>query len=453
MNKYDSETISGYLEKEGYEPSEEVGDSDLVIVNTCSIREKAEDKVYSQIGRLNKLKKKNPNLKIAVCGCFANRAGEDISKRAQMVDLIFGTQNISKLPDLLEQMEEGRVLDIEPIAPDFTSLEPMNRENGKSCWVSIARGCDNFCTFCVVPYTRGPEWSKPSHLIVEEVENAVNEGFLEVTLLGQNVNSYGLKDKNELNFGALLGRINDIERLKRIRFITSHPENCDSEMIDSMATHEKVCEHLHLPFQSGSNDILKKMERGYTSGEYLEKISMFYDKIPQGVLTSDVIVGFPGESDKDFEETLELVRQSRFQSVYTFKYSPRPGTPAFGMDCLVDNKVIDERFEELTRVQKQITKENHDKLVGSVQEVLIENKLSNSRNLIDCSACCSGEIQSEKEFFSYSGKNRGSQRVHFLTKEKDLSVGQIVDVKILRGGMQNVQGFYPEHEVEMELVQ
>ena len=229
--------------------------------------------------------------------------------------------------------------------------------------------------------------------------------------------------------------------------------NCDSEMIDSMATYEKVCEHLHLPFQSGSNDILKKMERGYTSDEYLEKISMFYDKIPQGVLTSDVIVGFPGESDKDFEETLHLVRQSRFQSIYIFKYSPRPGTPAFGMDCLVDNKVIDERFEELTRVQKQITKENHDKLVGSVQEVLIDNKLQNSKNLLDCSACCSEGVQPEKEFFSYAGKNRGSQRVLFLSKEKDLSVGQIVDVKILRGGMQNVQGFYPEHEVEMELVQ
>ena len=453
MNKYDSETISGYLEKEGYEPSDEVGDSDLVIVNTCSIREKAEDKVYSQIGRLNKLKKKNPNLKIAVCGCFANRAGEEISKRAQMVDLIFGTQNISKLPDLLEQMEEGRVLDTDPIAPDFTSLEPMNRENGKNCWVSIARGCDNFCTFCVVPYTRGPEWSKPSHLIVEEVQNAVDEGFIEVTLLGQNVNSYGLKDKNELSFGGLLGRINDIEGLKRIRFTTSHPQNCDSEMIDSMATYDKVCEHLHLPFQSGSNNILEKMERGYTSEEYLEKISMFYDKIPQGVLTSDVIVGFPGESDKDFEETLELVRQAHFQSIYIFKYSPRPGTPAFGMDCLVDNKVIDERFEELTRIQKQITKENHDKLVGSVQEVMIENKLQKNKNLLDCSACCSEGVQSEQEFFSYSGKNRGSQRVLFLSKEKDLSVGQILDVKILRGGMQNVQGFYPEHEVEMELVQ
>jgi tRNA-2-methylthio-N6-dimethylallyladenosine synthase len=453
MNKYDSETISGYLEKEGYKPSEEVGDSDLVIVNTCSIREKAEDKVYSQIGRLNKLKKKNPNLKIAVCGCFANRAGEEIAKKAQSVDLIFGTQNIAKLPDLLEQMEEGRVVDTEAIVPDFISLEPMNRENGKSCWVSIARGCDNFCTFCVVPYTRGPEWSKPSHLIVEEIEKAVDEGFLEVTLLGQNVNSYGLKDKKELSFGGLLGRINKINGLQRIRFTTSHPQNCDLEMIESMAEHEKVCEHLHLPFQSGSNNILNKMERGYTSEEYLERISMFYDKIPEGVLTSDVIVGFPGETDSDFEKTLDVVRQSRFEGIYSFKYSPRPGTPAYGMDdCLVDNKVIDERFEELTNVQKEITKENHDKLLGSVQEVLIDKKLESNKNLLDCASCCSGEVNSEKEFVSYVGRNRGSQRVAFLSKEDDLKVGQTVNVKILRSGVQSIQGFYPEHEVEMELV-
>ncbi|MED5579764.1 MAG: tRNA (N6-isopentenyl adenosine(37)-C2)-methylthiotransferase MiaB [Nitrospinota bacterium] len=452
MNKYDSETISGYLEEEGYSLSAQLEDSDLVIVNTCSIREKAEEKVYSQIGRLSKLKKKNPNLKIAVCGCFANRAGEQIAKRAQTVDLVFGTQNISKLPNLLEKLEEGRVLDTKPVVPDFTSLEPINRENGRSCWVSIARGCDNFCTFCVVPYTRGPEWSKPSHLIVEEIEKAVQEGFLEVTLLGQNVNSYGLKDKDELSFGRLLGRINKIEGLRRIRFITSHPQNCDLEMFESMASYEKVCEHLHLPFQSGSNNILKKMERGYTSEEYLEKVSMFYDKVPEGVLTSDVIVGFPGETDKDFDDTLELIRNSHFESIYSFKYSPRPGTPAFGMDCLVDSMVIDERFEELTRVQKEITKENHDKLLGSVQEVLIDKKIENRESLLDCYECCSGEAHSEKEFFSYAGRNRGSQRVIFLSREENLSVGQIVDIKILRSGVQNVQGYYPEHEIEMELV-
>ncbi len=447
MNRYDTETITGYLEAEGYEETESNETADLILLNTCSIRDKAEQKVYSQIGRLDKLKKANPALKVGVCGCFATRDGEAIAKRGKAVDLVFGTQNIAKLPMLLVEMEEGRVVDTEPIAPDFTELAPMVRGGGLNAFVSIARGCDNFCTFCVVPYTRGPEWSKPSELIVDEVERAVEEGFREVTLLGQNVNSYGRKSPNDLSFGGLLRRLNDVDGLERIRFMTSHPKDCDEEMVDAMGESPKVCEHLHLPVQSGADAVLARMERGYTAEEYLEKVSLFRERVKDGVLTSDVIIGFPGERDEDFEGTLRVLREARYDNIYMFKYSPRPGTPAFDMEALPE-EVLTERFEEASRVQREMTESLHAELVGSVQEVMVERAVKPKSAPAGCAGC--PEVGDESAPNWFAGRSRGNHRVQLYAEGLTPAPGELVEVKIMRSGIHSLAGVSPPSTVAME---
>ncbi len=442
MNRYDTETITGYLEREGYEATESNEEADLVLLNTCSIREKAEQKVYSEIGRLDKLKKANPALKIGVCGCFATRDGEAIAKKRKSVDLVFGTQNIDKLPLLLEEMEHGRVVDTAPVAPDFTELAPIERGGGLNAFVSIARGCDNFCTFCVVPHTRGPEWSKPGTLIVEEVERAVAEGFREVTLLGQNVNSYGRKSPGELTFGGLLRRLNEVEGLERIRFTTSHPKDCDEDMVDAMAECEKVCEHLHLPVQSGADAVLARMERGYTAQEYLDKVALFRERVPGGVLTSDVIIGFPGERDADFEATLRMLRAARYDNIYMFKYSPRPGTPAFGMEETLPDEVVSERFEEASRIQREMTERLHAELVGGVQEVMVEGAAKPKGVPAGCAEVC-GEAR------WFAGRSRGNHRVQLYAEGFVPARGEMVEVRIMRSGIHSLAGVSPPDAVAM----
>ena len=448
MNRYDTETITGYLEAEGYEETESNEAADLILLNTCSIRDKAEQKVYSQIGRLDKLKKTNPALKVGVCGCFATRAGEAIAKRGKAVDLVFGTQNIAKLPMLLEEMEERRVVDTEPIPPDFTELAPMVRGGGLNAFVSIARGCDNFCTFCVVPYTRGPEWSKSSELIVDEVERAVGEGFREVTLLGQNVNSYGRKSPGELTFGGLMRRLNEVEGLERIRFMTSHPKDCDEDMVDAMGESLKVCEHLHLPVQSGSDAVLARMERGYTAEEYLEKVSLFRERVKDGVLTSDVIIGFPGERDEDFEDTLRVLREARYDNIYMFKYSPRPDTPAFDMEDTLAEEVMSERFEEASRVQREVTENLHAELVGSIQQVMVENAVKPKSAPAGCAGCPDFADESDSKWFA--GRSRGNHRVQLYAEGFTPEPGDVVEVKIMRGGIHSLAGISPPSAVAME---
>ncbi len=448
MNRYDTETVTGYLEAEGYEETEANEEADLILLNTCSIRDKAEQKVYSQLGRLDKLKKKNPALKIGVCGCFATRDGEAIAKRGKTVDLVFGTQNIAKLPMLLEQMKERRVVDTAPVAPDFTELAPMARGGGLNAFVSIARGCDNFCTFCVVPYTRGPEWSKPSELIVEEVERTVEEGFREVTLLGQNVNSYGRKSPGELTFGGLLRRLNEVAGLERIRFITSHPKDCDEDMIDAMEESSRVCEHLHLPVQSGADAVLARMERGYTADEYLEKVSLFRDRVKNGVLTSDVIIGFPGERDEDFEGTLHVLREACYDNIYMFKYSPRPRTPAFDMEDTLPGEVVSERFEEASRVQREMTEKLHAELVGGVQEVMVEGVVTRGRAPAGCAGCPDFADESDSNWFA--GRSRGNHRVQFHAEGFTPDAGDVVEVRIMQGGIHSLAGVSPPGTVVME---
>ncbi len=448
MNRYDTETITGYLEREGYRESDSNEGADLILLNTCSIRDKAEQKVYSQLGRLEKLKASNPDLKIGVCGCFATRDGEAIAKRRKSVDLVFGTQNIAKLPILLEELEEGRVMDTASIPPDFTELAPIERGGGLNAFVSIARGCDNFCSFCVVPYTRGPEWSKPSALIVDEVERAVEEGFREVTLLGQNVNSYGRKSPGELSFGGLLRRLNEVDGLARIRFMTSHPKDCDEEMIDAMEGCEKVCEHLHLPVQSGADAVLRRMERGYTAQEYLEKISLFKERVRDGVLTSDVIIGFPGERDVDFQETLRMLREVRYDNIYMFKYSPRPGTPALGMEGTLPEEMLSERFEEASRVQREVTEDQHAALLGGLQEVMVERAATPKGTPSGCADCLEAARAPESNWFA--GRGRGNHRVEFLAEGFTPAPGDLVEVKIMRSGVHSLAGVSPPSAVAME---
>lgn len=447
MNRYDTETITGYLGGQGYEETESNEEADLILLNTCSIRDKAEQKVYSQIGRLEKLKASRPDLKIGVCGCFAARDGEAIAKRRKSVDLVFSTQNIASLPTLLEEMEKGRVVDTAPVAPDFDELAPIERGEGVNAFVSIARGCDNFCSFCVVPYTRGPEWSKPGALIVEEVERAAAEGFREVTLLGQNVNSYGKKSPGELTFGGLLRRLNEVEGIERIRFMTSHPKDCDEDMVDAMAESAKVCEHLHLPVQSGSDDVLLRMERGYTAEEYLGKAALFKERVRGGTLTSDVIIGFPGERDEDFEATLRMMREARYDNIYMFKYSPRPGTPAFGMEGAPPEEAVSERFEEASRLQREIAASLRAELVGGVQEVMVERAAKPRGAPAGCAGCPEAEDAPTRWF---SGRGRGNHRVELYAEGIAPAPGDLVEVRIMRGGVHSLAGVSPPEAVRME---
>lgn len=451
MNRYDTETITGHLEEEGYASCEDAGEADIILLNTCSIRDKAEQKVYSQLGRLKALKEQNPALKIGVCGCFATREGESIAKRQSAVDLVFGTQNIAKLPALLGDLEAGKVVDVEAIAPDFSELAPIRRDGGLSAFISIARGCDNYCTFCVVPYTRGPEWSKPSQLIVEEVERTIAEGFREVMLLGQNVNSYGRKAPGEPTFGGLLRRLERVEGLARIRFMTSHPKDCGEDMIGAMAECGKVCEHLHLPVQSGSDDVLRRMERGYTAEEYLSKVSLFRALVPGGVLTSDVIVGFPGETERDFEQTLRVMEEARYDNIYLFKYSPRPGTPAFGMTNLVPDEAITERFNAAARLQRDLTDRLHRALEGTALEVMVEGEVSPKNSISSaCEGCPVAAEDVSESRKKYSGRSRGNHRVQFMAEGFSPCPGDRVEVGILRGGVHSLEGVSPVDAVMME---
>ncbi|MFQ5894292.1 MAG: tRNA (N6-isopentenyl adenosine(37)-C2)-methylthiotransferase MiaB [Nitrospinota bacterium] len=426
MNKHDSEAIMGLLEGGDYERAEDPAQADLILLNTCSIREKCEQKVFSQVGRLKELKKKNPSLRIGVCGCLAQREGGNILRKTPSVDLVFGTQNIEKLPLLLDRMdEEGRVADTEPIPPNFDDVPSVTRQDGLKAWVSIARGCDHFCTFCVVPYTRGPEWSKPSALILREVQELAEKGYKEVTLLGQNVNSYGKKTPGELSFARLLAAVNGVEGIERIRFVTSHPMDLNEDLVEAMASLDKVCEHLHLPLQAGSDGVLCRMQRGYTAEEYLRKVERLRREVPGVSLTSDIIVGFPGESDADFRRTVEVLDEVQYDSIFLFKFSPRPGTPAAHMGDQVPEAKKDERFQELNERQKAISLAKNQTLEGTRQEVLVEGP-------------------SKTDPRRLTGRTRTNKVGNFIDETGSRGVGSLVWVEILRGGIYCLEGVTSE---------
>jgi len=421
MNKHDSERIAGILKEENYSLTNNIEKADMILLNTCSVREKAEQKVYSQLGRLKKLKEKSPHLIIGVCGCIAQKEKKRILDKVPFVDLIFGTHNIPNLPQLLHNFKDRneKVVEILDESVDLNFSSPIYRESKIQAWVSIMHGCNNYCSYCVVPYTRGREKSMLSSLILDECARLSNEGYKEVTLLGQNVNSYGNDIKGEGDFADLLEKLNQIDGLERIRFITSHPKDISEKLIERISTLPKVCEHLHLPIQSGSDRILVKMNRGYTAENYLEIITKLRSLIPDIGLTTDIIVGFPGEKEDDFQLTKRLLQDIKYDTIFLFKYSPRPETKAALFKEMVSAEKKQERFDDLLSIQKEITLSKNKSLEGKIEEILVEGESKKNKNKL-------------------TGRTRTNKIVNFYGS-KDL-IGKTINIYIKKGGLYSLEG-------------
>ncbi|MEA3362362.1 MAG: tRNA (N6-isopentenyl adenosine(37)-C2)-methylthiotransferase MiaB [Thermodesulfobacteriota bacterium] len=376
MNVVDSEQIVDLLQDIGYSQVDTAEAADLVLLNTCSVRDKAERKVYGHLGRFKPIKDQRPELIIGVGGCVAQQEGERMLEKVAYLDLVFGTHNIHQLPQLVQQVEEKRergsvteFLDRETrlnLFPERTFRETVTR------FVTVMQGCDNFCSYCIVPHVRGREISRPSAEVIAEVTGLVKQGVREITLLGQNVNSYGLKDAAELSFAELLQKVNNIEGLERLRFATSHPKDLTDELIDSFGSLDKLCHHIHLPFQSGSDRILKMMNRGYTVSEYLDKVTRLKKICPDIRLTTDIIVGFPQENEDDFQATLDLVEQVRYADAFTFLYSPRIETAAAKMEDNQSKMQKQQHFDRLLQLQQQVSAEIWQEDADCVLPVLVE---------------------------------------------------------------------------------
>lgn len=376
MNERDSELLAGMLHEMGYEPTDNIDESDIILLNTCCVRETAENKIWGRIGELKHLKSQNPDLILGICGCMTQQpeVGEKIRRRAPHVDLIFGTHNIHQLPELVTRVKEERrtVIDIWETEGNIVENLPSRRIDGIKAHVTIMYGCNNFCTYCIVPYVRGRERSRTVGDIVREVTQLTSEGYKEVMLLGQNVNSYGKDLEPRLEFADLLVELDQVPGLDRVRYMTSHPRDFNDRLIDVIAASGKVCEHFHLPVQAGSDDVLKKMNRGYTKESYLQLVSKIRARIPQASITTDLIVGFPGETDEDFAETLDLIEKVRFDAAFTFVYNKRSGTPAADMPDQVADRVKKERIQRLISAQNKISQKKNLAELGRVHEVLVE---------------------------------------------------------------------------------
>ncbi|RGZ01484.1 tRNA (N6-isopentenyl adenosine(37)-C2)-methylthiotransferase MiaB [Clostridium sp. AM58-1XD] len=377
MNAKDSEKLSGILKKCGMQETDSE-QADLVLYNTCTVRENANQKVYGHLGYVHSLKKKNPGMMVALCGCMMQekQVVEKIRRDYKFVDLIFGTHNIFKLAELLYHrlMNGSMEVDIWEGTDDIVEDLPAERKYPFKSGVNIMFGCNNFCSYCIVPYVRGRERSREPEEIIKEIRNLVADGVVEVMLLGQNVNSYGKTLEHPISFAELLSRIEEIEGLRRIRFMTSHPKDLSDELIEVMKTSEKICRHLHLPMQSGSTEILKVMNRRYTKEQFLALAEKIKAAVPGISLTTDIIVGFPGETEEDFQDTLDVVNQVRFDSAFTFIYSKRTGTPAAAMENQVPEQVVKDRFERLLAQVQKISGEVCGRDVHTVQDVLAEEK-------------------------------------------------------------------------------
>ncbi len=394
MNVYDSGQILKMMRCDNYKSTSSFANADLIIVNTCAIREKAVQKVYSFLGRLSGLKKENADLIIVVAGCVAQQQGSKLVKRFPHVDIVLGTHAVYQLPDLLLEVKNKRHSIVEiKMSHHIDELEsargmlPQTHEVSSevSGFVTIMRGCDNYCTYCVVPYVRGREVSRKPDLIVSEIKDLVHGGVKEVTLLGQNVNSYGVKE-GLTSFPDLLALVNEIKGLDRIRFVTSHPKDLSDQLIEAFVKLDKLCNHIHLPVQSGSNRILKKMNRKYTRESYLEEIKKLRDVMPEIAMTTDIIVGFPGETDEDFEQTIELIKTVQFDGLYSFEYSDRPEAPATHFSDKVESEIKKSRLQTLLKLQAEITTKKHRFLVGRIFPVLVEGISKNQRKKISASS-------------------------------------------------------------------
>lgn len=379
MNASDTEHYAGQLEELGYIPAEDFHAADVIIVNTCCVRESAEKKIAGKIGELKNVKTKNPEVVICVAGCMAQKDGEKLLKKHPQVDLLLGTAYVNDfkniLTDYLADRKGALYTDLTIHQSEFEGK--MVRQSPFSAWIPIMYGCNNFCTYCIVPYVRGRERSRAIENIVAEIEQAVKEGYKEFTLLGQNVNSYG-KDFGEKDaFAKLLRRVNEIEGVERVRYMTSHPRDMNEEVIKAVAECEHVCENFHVPFQAGSDEILRKMNRGYTREKYLELIKMIRSYVSDAAITTDIIVGFPGETEQDFEDTLALVQEVGFDAAFTFIYSKRSGTPAAKMEGQVPLDVKKDRLNRLMEVQNLSSLHRNEEMLGKVVEVLAEGPSRN----------------------------------------------------------------------------
>jgi len=380
MNQYDSERIAGVMSRADYALTDSVESADMILLNTCSVRDKAEQKVYSALGRFRELKQRRAQLIIGVGGCVAQQEGEALLKRVPYLDLVFGTHNIHKLPAMVEQVA---ALQERPVQTAFyrdpsymeENFEGRSQVRGAKACVTIMQGCNKVCSFCIVPHVRGTEVSRPSESIVREIEALAARGAVEVMLLGQNVNSYGKLRSGELCFAELLARVNAVDGIRRIRFTTSHPQDLSPELIEAYAALEKLCEHLHLPVQSGSDAVLARMRRGYSLDEYLRRIQALRSRCPEVALSTDIIVGFPGETEADFAASLELIRQVEYDEIYSFIYSPRPQTVAAKLyDDDVPEAVKKERLKRVQDLQQEIALRRNRQRIGAVEEILIEGR-------------------------------------------------------------------------------
>jgi tRNA-2-methylthio-N6-dimethylallyladenosine synthase len=438
MNERDSEIMGQMLANVDYCPTEDIKQADVIVINTCSIRDKAEQKVYSLLGRLKKLKEKNPSLIISVAGCVAQQEGERLQARMPQVDIVIGPQHIYKLPELVSKAalrnKPQLAVDLSPgfKIPRYSPPSPArtshkNAEKGAAMpafkkFVTIMQGCNNFCTYCVVPYTRGRETSRSPEDIIAEISNLAQQGVTEVTLLGQNVNSYGKVTDGSLQylpFPELLKQVAAVDGIKRVRFTTSHPKDLSPELIECFATIKNLCPHFHLPVQSGSNRILKKMNRKYTIEQYLERVEALQQVRPDITLTTDIIVGFPGEDDKDFQASLQLLDTVRYHGAYSFKYSDRPQAKAVSFDNKIDEAIKSERLKILQEKQNDICLQRNREFEGSVQLVMAEGESKNADG-------------------QWSGRTMSNIIVNF--DGPGLTPGQEVHVKITEGLLHSLRG-------------
>lgn len=413
QNVSDSETIAGMLVSMGYEMTDIRDDADFIIYNTCAVRENAELKVYGNLGALKHLKNRNGDVILAVCGCMMQQetVKEQIRKKYKHIDLVFGTHSLYKFPELLYRVitDRERVFDVKNSDGAIAEGLPQKKADGPCAWVSVMYGCNNFCSYCIVPYVRGRERSRDKENILSEVRQAAERGCKEVTLLGQNVNSYGAGLGEDIDFADLLTMVCKIDGIERVRFMTSHPKDISDKLIDTMAREDKICKQLHLPIQAGNDEVLKRMNRKYTSAEYLEKIRKIKHKMPGIALTTDIIVGFPGETTEQFEDTLKILEEVRYDTIFSFIYSRRPGTPASEMEDVISQEEKKANFERLLAVQDRISREKNMELEGKTVTVLVEGKSKNNESFL-------------------MGRTEGGKTVNF---EGDISLkGELVRVEI-----------------------
>jgi tRNA-2-methylthio-N6-dimethylallyladenosine synthase len=411
MNVHDSERLAGLLEQAGYVRTSD-DSPDLVVFNTCAVRENADNRLYGNLGHLRPAKVRNPQMQIAVGGCLAQKDRGTIVEKAPWVDVVFGTHNLASLPVLLERARHNREAQVEILESlqNFPSDLPTHRESAYSAWVSISVGCDNTCTFCIVPSLRGRETDRRPGEVLAEIRALVDEGVVEVTLLGQNVNSYGRSFGDRFAFGKLLRACGGIDGLERVRFTSPHPHDFTDDVIAAMAGTPNVMHQLHMPLQSGSDAILKAMRRSYRQQRYLALLDRVRTAMPDAAITTDIIVGFPGETEADFEQTLDTARAARFASAFTFQYSKRPGTPAATLPGQVPKEVVQERYDRLVALQDDISWQGGQALVGSDVEVLV----------------AAGEGRKDEATGRVSGRARDGRLVHVATRGLDVGAGDVV---------------------------